>query len=517
MKLKRQSLVSQGSIIRMLQMAGEAWERCDYQQTFELLERANRLDPANPRVLFNLARSYALRFQSADAERCFEKAIRLASNQAEILATAGRLFADLGNHQTAERYYRRALEQKNVAPDTVARVAELYDRLHRADDAAAMAERALHLDNACPLAQLTLAKLRRQAGRLAEAEQVVRPALTSADREMRIRGFYELGAIYDRQGRYDDAMSAFLEAKVLLQPDAPPLLAQLKSFVLLVMEMQSNVSGEMLARWSASAHELLQPPHRLALLGGHARSGTTLLEQVLDSHPDIISAEETTIFHSDAYAPLGENLPPETTMLAALDGASAQSLRQGRQRYCQTMSRCVGRPLEQRLLIDKNPALQVFILAFVRFFPEARLIVALRDPRDVVLSCFMQAHWPLGASSVNYLNLESTCADYSRIMGIWQTLKPLLKNPWLEVRYEDMVADLESVARRTLDFLGVSWNPGVLKFDEHARQKLLRSPTYADVAQPVYKRAQGRWRNYQKYLAPHLDKLAPFVKVFGYE
>ena len=131
----------------------------------------------------------------------------------------------------AERFFRQALEQKNVTPDTVARLAELYERLHRAEDAAAMVERALHLDNACPLARLTQAKLHRQAGRLAEAEQVLRPALTTADRELRIRCFYELGAICDRQGRYDDAMSAFFEAKALLRPDAPPLLAQLQLII----------------------------------------------------------------------------------------------------------------------------------------------------------------------------------------------------------------------------------------------------------------------------------------------
>ena len=102
-------------------------------------------------------------------------------------------------------------------------------------------------------------------------------------------------------------------------------------------------------------------------------------------------------------------------------------------------------------------------------------------------------------------------------MGIWRTLKPLVKNPWLEVRYEDMVEDLESVARKTLDFLGVPWDARVLGFDEHARKKVVRSPTYADVTQPVYKRAVGRWRNYQKYLEPHLEKLEPFVKAFGYE
>jgi hypothetical protein len=129
----------------------------------------------------------------------------------------------------------------------------------------------------------------------------------------------------------------------------------------------------------------------------------------------------------------------------------------------------------------------------------------------------MLPQWPISAASVNYLNLADTTAAYCRTMGIWRTLQPLIKNPRLEVRYEDMVEDLESVARRTLDFLGVAWDERVLRFDEHARQKLVRSPTYADVTQPVYQRARGRWRNYQKYLEPHLAKLEPFVKAFRYE
>jgi hypothetical protein len=89
--------------------------------------------------------------------------------------------------------------------------------------------------------------------------------------------------------------------------------------------------------------------------------------------------------------------------------------------------------------------------------------------------------------------------------------------PWLEVRYEDMVADLEPVARKALNFLGVPWDDQVLAFHETARKKIVRSPTYADVTQPVYQRARGRWRNYQKYLEPYLARLEPLVKAFGYE
>jgi hypothetical protein len=143
------------------------------------------------------------------------------------------------------------------------------------------------------------------------------------------------------------------------------------------------------------------------------------------------------------------------------------------------------------------------------------LLIALRDPRDVVLSCFMQS-FKLGIFSSPYLTLENTTDDYCTMMHQWQTLKPMIDGRFLEVRYEDMVENLESVARQSLTFLGVPWDAQVLGFDAHARQKLVRSPTYADVTQPVYKRAKGRWHNYQKYLEPHLAKLEPFVKAFGY-
>ncbi|MGH7990255.1 MAG: sulfotransferase family protein, partial [Limisphaerales bacterium] len=275
--------------------------------------------------------------------------------------------------------------------------------------------------------------------------------------------------------------------------------------------------SEMLQRWFDSGREHLQPLHRLAFLGGHARSGTTLLEQVLDSHPDIVSAEETTIFQDDAYTPLRRNLPSEAPMLARFEEAQTDALRQSRENYFQTMELFLRNPIGNRMLIDKNPGKHFFIPALIRIFPEIKFLIALRDPRDVVLSCFMQPHLPLGTGTVDFLNLETAAVHYARVMGMWRTLKSLIKNPFLEIRYEDMVDDLESVARNTLDFLGVSWDARVLGFDEHARKKLVRSPTYADVTQKVYKRARGRWRNYQKYLEPHLEKLEPFVKAFGYE
>ena len=176
----------------------------------------------------------------------------------------------------------------------------------------------------------------------------------------------------------------------------------------------------------------------------------------------------------------------------------------------------LGKPLEEKLLIDKNPALNVLIPAVVRIFPEAKFLVALRDPRDVCLSCFMQL-LPLNPVSSAYLTLEGTVTQYASVMGFWRAMLPRMRNPSIEVRYEELVTDLPSAARRVLDFLGVSWDATVLRYDEHARAKQVRSPSYADVAKPLFKSAIGRWRNYQKFLEPFQEKLAPFIKAYGYE
>ncbi|HXR48683.1 MAG TPA: sulfotransferase [Candidatus Limnocylindrales bacterium] len=515
MKLKRPSLVSQGSVFRMIQTADEAWKRRDFQKCFEWLERASRLDPANSSILFILGQRYGLRYDYAAAERNFDKAVQLATKKSEALATAGQLSTDFASHQLSERYFQQALKQKDASPESFARLAELYERLHRLEDASKLVDQALQLDANCVLARLTQARLSRQAGLLEEAEKILLPVLGSAQSEMRIRGHYELGAILDRQGRYDDAMTAFLEAKAALRAKTQPLLAQAKANRISRKKVLADFTAETMHRWFDFGPQL-QPARRVAFLGGHPRSGTTLLEQVLDSHPDIVSAEETQVFVDDALNPLRANLSGGSP-LAYLEAAQADALQQSRARYFHAMELCLNKPIGDRLLIDKNPSVTLFLAAFIRIFPEIKILIALRDPRDVALSCFMQCYVPVTPSSVTYLSLEETTEGYAHTAEEWKILSSAIKNPRLEVRYEDVVADLESVSRRVLDFLGVPWGASVLRFDEHARSKRVRSPTYADVTQPVFKRALGRWRNYQKYLEPCLDRLEPFVKALGYE
>lgn len=514
--MKRATLVSQGTLNRMLQAAEQAWHQKDFQQNIELLERVSRMDPANISILLLLGRMHGLRFDYATAERYFERAVRLSPRKTETLALAGAHCRDFRQANLGENYLRRAAEQKNVTAEMLADLAELCERQRRLDEAGQLIQRALHMAPSCPLALLGCARLERQAQRLDEAEKMLRQFPANSHRLVRVRVGYELGGILDRQGRYDEAMTVFQETKALLATDAVPFITSLQTIHERLKNLPGTLRPDLFQQWKAAGSSL-SPSHRLALLGGHPRSGTTLLEQVLDSHPEVVSAEETEIFLDEAYQPLTRQLPPNSLMMSVLEAAQPEMLRSVRDIYFRSMEKCIGQPVGDRLLIDKNPSYTFMVPALARIFPEIKFLIVLRDPRDVILSCFMQPFYVIGQTNSAYLTLVQTIEEYASVMNVWQVVKPLLQNPWLEIRYEDMVDNLECVARRALKFLDLSWDDQVLGFDEHARKKAVRSPTYADVTQPVYKRAVGRWRNYQKYLEPHLEKLEPFVKAFGYE
>jgi hypothetical protein len=119
--------------------------------------------------------------------------------------------------------------------------------------------------------------------------------------------------------------------------------------------------------------------------------------------------------------------------------------------------------------------------------------------------------------SVHFLTLEGTVKKYAKTMRNWLKIRGLLKNPWIEVRYEDTVADIESQARKVLDFLKLPWDESVLEYHRHAQRKHIHSPTYEAVTKPVYTSSINRWRNYETQLQPYLEMLQPYVEAFGYE
>src|SRR5208282_2855108 len=145
-----------------------------------------------------------------------------------------------------------------------------------------------------------------------------------------------------------------------------------------------------------------------------------------------------------------------------------------------------------KTLVDKNPSPTARLPLWLRVFPELRVLIALRDPRDVALSCYFQ-NIPLNAANVNFLSLERLAKHYADLMGIWLMVREWEGFAWIQSRYEDIVANLPTEGRRVTEFLGLPWHPDQARFYEKSGARQLYSPTYQDVTRPVYRRSVARW------------------------
>jgi tetratricopeptide (TPR) repeat protein len=515
---KTQSDAIPRDLTRMISEAGKFLNQGDYDQAIQILQRAHGLNPNDVEVLIDLGLAYAFSYDFQTAERYFENAILVASHKIQPLMAAGHGWLKVRNYEAAQSCFERILRQTPVPVLALFRLAEIYERSRQLDKAVEMVERVLRLEKGNDNALFMRARIHLQQGEMEAAEKLLRPIADDTRSAAHPVAWHELGVILDQQGRYDEAMAAFVKSKELVGRDildSARAMAQLKARQIGIKQMTQTLSEKMLHRWRQDGQTLLQPPRKMALLCGHARSGTTLLEYVLDSHPQIVSAEETAVFSNHTSPVLERNHSSPPPVLPLLDAMSPRVMRHLRINYFRGMESFLRQPIGSRLLIDKNPALTDDIPVFLRLFPECKFIVALRDPRDVCLSCFTQ-HVEIVPDTACWLTLEGGVNNYVVMMSLWRALKPHLQDSAIEVRYEDMVEDLPSNARRVLNFLGLPWDEKVVRFHEHASSTIVRSPTYVDVTKPLYKRAVGRWRNYQKYFEPHLEKLDPFLRAFGY-
>jgi len=498
-----------------------AWEERRYEEAIRHYEAALARDPQNPILLVDVARTYALRYRYSDAEQIIERAQALHPGDAHLHEMLGRSYVQIQQFDRAIACYRRALElapASQTRPQTLLELSKMLERLHDLEGARQCVLEALELAPGFEKARYMLAIIDRRAGDVSGAESRWRELIDAqrAPPGVIADSWYQLAAIFDSAGRYDEAFEALMRAKEIFSQAAAPYQRQAATIAKISGRTFDTVSAEHCQRWNAAAKELNPLGHGLALLTSHPRSGTTLLEQVLDSHPGAISADELQIMAELVYLPLGRKAAGAQSVPEALDRVTSADLREVRLAYCTAMEGALRQPIGQRVLVDKNPELTMLLPLVARVFPEMKLVFALRDPRDVVISCFMQ-RLPLNAVSLHYLTLEATARKYAAVMSAWLKIRPMLKNPWIEVRYEETVGDMDRQARLLLDFLGLPWDHAVLNFHRHAQQKHIHSPTYEAVTRPIYQSSIGRWRNYAAQLEPWMHVLEPYVKAFGYD
>ena len=244
---------------------------------------------------------------------------------------------------------------------------------------------------------------------------------------------------------------------------------------------------------------------------GFPRSGTTLLEQMLDAHPDFRSMDERAFIHDliEAMEMTGQHYPAD---LANLTASEAEQLRAV---YFRRVAQVVP-DLGTRRLVDKNPLNMLCLPMIMRLFPQARIILCLRHPCDVLLSCYMQS-FRSPAFMVLCSSLQRLANGYVQAFEHWQKHVEVLAPQVLEWRYEAVVEDVDASLARLGDFLNLADPSPMARFAEHASGKgFISTPSYAQVTQGINRKAVNRWHAYRAMFEPVLPTLRPMLQRLGY-
>jgi thioredoxin-like negative regulator of GroEL len=497
-----------------LRQARGLWQLNRFDEAIDSFEKAVRKYPQNLVALVDASRALGARFEITRAEALLDRLAKLAANNPQLMHLAGQSYRMIFRPDKAIQCFERVLRLTRSLSDACLELAVLYERRHRVAEALALIEDCLRAEPDYLEAELFKARLLRRMKETAAADTVFRK-LAENDEALplvRAQAWTEIAQKLDREGDYDGAMAAMVKAKELLRCDEGPLLRESEALQSHLLALANSLTSALWARWVEAGKGL--PSRRTAVLTSFPRSGTTLLEQVLDSHPGLVSSDEREAFGRDIFPALWRTRETPLPTAAALDAIPLERLVAQRERYLAYMAAALNEPIGDRVHLDKNPTMTLLIPGMIRLFPETKLLIALRDPRDVILSCFMQ-YLPLNANSVCFLTLDRAARRYALDMGVWARFRELACTPWLEVRYEDCVHHLEREARRALEFLGLPWDPRVLQYRDILKSKAVSSPTYEAVSQPLYTSAIGRWKNYAKYLEPSLAILEPCMAAFG--
>jgi len=497
-----------------------------------ICRRALVVAPRLPQATENLGNLLRLQGRFDEAMACYESALKQDPRRSMPLLLMGRLLHQRGDFDGAARHYRVAIgiEPRNFEAHHGLGLALLEQG--RLDEAEACFREALRIDPNLAATWAGLARLQAERGdfdrscesarsalaiepkfpdaycrlatnlkgRLPESELQVMERLldqkTLSD-DTRASLHFCLAAVFDARGLYSRA-AALVETANVLRASARAARGQSyhpDPHSRFIDGVVATFTPDFLARrrgWG-------EPDPRPVFVVGLPRSGTTLVEQILASHSQVHGAgelpEARRIFQSLPELVGRPSLDPFEA-LNALDPVSAQT---AARRYHDYLNGSV--PLTAVRVVDKMPDNLELLGLIALLWPGARVIVCGRDLRDIAVSCrqtdFVSIDW-----TNDWEHLARRFADHQRILEHWKRTRPL---EWLDVRYEDLVVDLEAQARRLVDYLGLDWEPACLEF--HATRRVVRTASMQQVRQPIHRHSVGRFRNYESMLAPLLQAL----------
>ena len=467
-------------------------EREQFGDASALLTRSLLIDPNNAKTLTYLALVRLEQKQLTDAEIAAARAHTLTPEDADALNAMGLVRFEQQNPDAALVLFRRAIARKPDLADAHNNIGNVLKEGGQIAAARAAYERAIKLEPRETAYFVNFAdskKFTEGDADLAVMEKVARNAenLTPIGRS---RLKFALAKAYDDLGRYDEAFACMDEGNALKREGLSyDETRTLESFD----RIRSTFDRKILGKAGGFSSSLP------VFVVGMPRSGSTLIEQILASHPAIHGAGELADFNwlVDQLPGTGGNAfryPDDATVL------SADQLHALGKAY---VDRHRARAPNAERVTDKMPANFLFLGLIHLALPDARVIHVVRDPRDTCLSCYSKLFTAEQNFTYALDELGRYYRKYAELMAYWREVLP--KETLLEIRYEDVVADLEASARRIVDHCGLAWHPNCIAF--HETRRPVRTASATQVRRPIFRTSEGRWRAYERHLGPLLAAL----------
>lgn len=481
-----------------------------------LLQAAVRLAPSDVSSRNALGLCLLRLERPHEALAQFESALALAGapGLAFIHANRGAALFDLRRIADAEASFERALALDERQGMALAGLASIASSRGAYPEARARAEKALQLLPGYPEAVLSLIACELGEREPSRAEARARELLARGDLHPLSRAYATglLGDALDAQDRTAEAFSAYSLCNRLLREahgrrfssgeSALQYAQGLIDFLRRADEQAwHGAPGPSGARDPASAH---------VFIVGFPRSGTTLLEVVLEGHPQVVSLEE-----NDSLVEGIREFMRQPGDLDRLRRATPATLAALREAYWRRVAEA-GVDVRGRTFVDKNPLDTLKLPLIARLFPNAKILIACRDPRDVVLSCFRH-RFRMSAPMYELLTLEGAAAYYDAVMRVLLECERVLPLATCLIRHEDVVSDFRREIRRVCEFLRLDWVPAMEEFALRSRRRVILTPSAAQLARGLDASGIGRWRRYETQLAPVLPLLANWVSHFHFD
>ena len=478
-------------------------------QSLHYFQKAIELNKNYLLAYINLAMAYVNLNNVPEAKKNYIKALEIKPNNLLANYNFANLLKRLSDHDNAEKYYKKAIEINPNHLPSYNNIMDLYDKSNQNIKLTNVLSEAEKIFKDNEVIKSFKSKVLFKEKKYDDVINILKDSKFENEFIIQKQSSYEvLAKSYDKIGNYSEAFKIFQILNNIMDEQKDKTVNK-NIYVKTTQDRINFFANQNKDQWkSEKIKDDRQDPYFLI---GFPRSGTTLLDTILRSHPSIEVLEEIPIINRF----IDELYINKKFSLNDLGNLNPKIIEDMRNFYFNQLDN-YKKEKNKKIIIDKMPLNIVHAGEIIRFFPNAKFILALRHPFDCVLSCFMQ-NFMLNHAMANFLNLNDASKLYDLTMQLWIKYINLLDINYHQIKYEDVIGNFENSIKGLLDFLDLPWSEEVNEFYKTAGKRgIINTPSYNQVSQPLYSNSMYRWKKYEKEFKECREYLDPWVKKFNY-